>query len=54
MSSVRAFGSPKRSPGLSLIRIRHYDPNIQRMFNDRQNVPQVRIETDRVVRIESK
>ncbi len=36
------------------IRVRHHDRNIDRMFNDRQNVPQLLIETDRVVRIESK
>ena len=36
------------------LRVQHHDRNIMRMFNDRQNVPQLLIETDRVVRIESK
>jgi hypothetical protein len=36
------------------LRVRHHDRNIVEMFNDRCNVPQVLIETERVVRIESK
>lgn len=36
------------------IRVRHHDRDIDQMFNDRRNVPQLLIETDRVVRIESK
>ncbi len=36
------------------VRVRHHDRNINQMFNDRQNLPQLLIETDRVVRIESK
>jgi hypothetical protein len=36
------------------IRVRHHDRDINQMFNDRRNVPQLLIETDRVVRIESK
>ena len=36
------------------IRVRHHDRDINLMFNDRRNVPQLLIETDRVVRIESK
>jgi len=36
------------------VRVRHHDREINRMFNDRRNVPQLLIETDRVVRIESK
>ena len=36
------------------IRVRHHDSDINLMFNDRRNVPQLLIETDRVVRIESK
>jgi hypothetical protein len=36
------------------VRVRHHDRDINQMFNDRQNVPQLLIETDRVVRIESK
>jgi hypothetical protein len=36
------------------LRVRHHDRDINRMFNDRRNVPLLLIETDRVVRIESK
>lgn len=36
------------------VRVRHHDSNINQMFNDRQNRPQLLIETDRVVRIELK
>jgi hypothetical protein len=36
------------------LHVRHHDRDIDQMFNDRQNVPQLLIETDRVVRIESK
>jgi hypothetical protein len=36
------------------VRVRHHDPHINQMFNDRKNVPQLLIETDRVIRIESK
>jgi hypothetical protein len=34
--------------------VRHHDRDINQMFNDRQNRPRLLIETDRVVRIESK
>ena len=34
--------------------MKHHDRDIDEMFNDPQNVPQLLIETDRVVRIESK
>ena len=36
------------------VRVHHHDRNIDQMFNDRQNQPQLLIETDRVVRIERK
>jgi hypothetical protein len=36
------------------VRVRHHDRDINQMFNDRENLPQLLIETDRVVRIESK
>lgn len=36
------------------IRVRHHDRDIDQMFNDRGNVPLLLIDTDRVVRIESK
>jgi hypothetical protein len=36
------------------LRVRHHDREINRMFNDPRNLPQLLIETDRVVRIESK
>ena len=36
------------------VRVRHHDRDINQMCNDRQNLPQLLIETDRVIRIESK
>ena len=36
------------------VRVHHHDRNIDQMFNDSQNQPQLLIETDRVVRIERK
>ena len=36
------------------LNVSHHDPDINAMFNDPHNVPEVLIETDRVVRIESR
>jgi hypothetical protein len=53
-SQAKFFDLTTRNNVHVRLRVRHHDRNIDRMFNDRQNTPLLLIETDRMVRIESK